>query len=106
MTGTTIHYEKPQHACISIEKPQVAHGPAIHRLVAACKPLDLNSRYAYLLLCEHFARTCVIARDPSLDTEFPDTSLVEAVQRNVEDGAHFEWQMRPQVVAALRALNF
>ena len=50
--------------------------------------------------------TCVIARDPSLDTEFPDTSLVEAVQRNVEDGAHFEWQMRPQVVAALRALNF
>jgi hypothetical protein len=49
--------------------------------------------------------TCVIARDPSLDTEFPDTSFLEAAMRNIEAG-HFEWQMRPQVVAALHALNF
>jgi L-2,4-diaminobutyric acid acetyltransferase len=29
--------------------------------VAECPPLDLNSRYAYLLLCAHHAGTCVIA---------------------------------------------
>ena len=49
--------------------------------------------------------TCAIARDPNLDTEFPDTSLLEAVIRNF-DQAHFEWQMRPQVVEALRSLNY
>ena len=49
--------------------------------------------------------TCAIARDPSLDTEFPDTSPLEAMMRSF-DTAHFEWQMRPQVVEALRALNF
>lgn len=41
--------------------PGVRHGAAIHRLVDACRPLDLNSTYAYLLLCEHFAETCVHA---------------------------------------------
>jgi len=49
--------------------------------------------------------TCAIARDPALDTEFPQTSLLEAVVRNMDTG-HFEWQMRPQVVEALKALGF
>ncbi|MBI1890246.1 MAG: diaminobutyrate acetyltransferase [Burkholderiales bacterium] len=38
-------------------------GAALHDLVAACPPLDLNSRYAYLLLCEHHAPTCVVAHE-------------------------------------------
>lgn len=49
--------------------------------------------------------TCAIARDPNLDSEFPDTSLQEALLRNF-DQAHFEWQMRPQVVQALQSLNY
>jgi len=49
--------------------------------------------------------TCAIARDPALDDEFPETSLPDAVVRNMDSG-HFEWQMRPQVVEALRALGF
>ncbi|OZI23498.1 diaminobutyrate acetyltransferase [Bordetella genomosp. 9] len=44
--------------------PRVADGAAIHALVAACPPLDLNTVYAYLLLCEHFAQTCVVAESP------------------------------------------
>lgn len=40
-------------------------GRAIHRLVAQCPPLDLNSLYAYLLLSEHHADTCVLAEDDS-----------------------------------------
>lgn len=46
---------------VGLGAPRVCDGVAIHRLVAACKPLDLNSLYAYLLLCEHFAETCVRA---------------------------------------------
>lgn len=52
----------PRRAAVRISAPAVANGADIHRLVAACKPLDLNSRYAYLLLCEHFAETCALAR--------------------------------------------
>lgn len=40
-------------------------GQAIHRLVSQCPPLDLNSLYAYLLLSEHHADTCVLAEDSS-----------------------------------------
>ncbi len=36
-------------------------GAAIWDLVCRSKPLDENSCYAYLLLCEHFADTCVVA---------------------------------------------
>jgi L-2,4-diaminobutyric acid acetyltransferase len=61
MTGIAVCRQKPRPESIRISKPSVAHGPEIHRLVAACKPLDLNSRYAYLLLCEHYAETCALA---------------------------------------------
>jgi len=49
--------------------------------------------------------TCTIARDPSLDTEFPETSMLDGLLRGLES-QHFEWQMRPQVVEALRSLGF
>jgi L-2,4-diaminobutyric acid acetyltransferase len=45
----------------TLAPPGVRDGAAIHALVAASKPLDVNSVYAYLLLCEHFADTCVRA---------------------------------------------
>lgn len=52
--------------------------------------------------------TCAIARDPNLDLEFPDTSLQDTLERWIDDESfrHFEWQMRPQVVQALRALGY
>jgi L-2,4-diaminobutyric acid acetyltransferase len=62
MTGTTVRCAAPQPISARITQPEVSHGAQIHRLVAACEPLDLNSRYAYLLLCEHFADTCALAR--------------------------------------------
>jgi L-2,4-diaminobutyric acid acetyltransferase len=63
MTEITASYENTSCAgSIAIGAPVPADGAAIHRLVERCKPLDLNSRYAYLLLCEHFAATCVLAR--------------------------------------------
>ncbi|HEX8388620.1 MAG TPA: hypothetical protein VF636_06355 [Sphingomonas sp.] len=49
--------------------------------------------------------TCGIARDPSAEIEYPDTSMLESLERSV-GAAHFEWQLRPQVVQALRSLGF
>jgi L-2,4-diaminobutyric acid acetyltransferase len=44
-----------------LRTPQPADAASIHRLVVECPPLDLNSLYAYLLLTQHFSRTCVLA---------------------------------------------
>lgn len=46
---------------LTLRHLQRGDGAALHDLVAACPPLDLNARYAYLLLCEHFAQTSVVA---------------------------------------------
>ncbi|MCL7423146.1 MAG: diaminobutyrate acetyltransferase [Methylobacter sp.] len=35
-------------------------GPSMQALVEASPPLDNNSRYCYLLLCEYFADTCAV----------------------------------------------
>ena len=46
---------------VELRPPVVEDGPAIHRLISRCPPLDLNSPYAYLLLCQHFHGTSVVA---------------------------------------------
>lgn len=50
---------------IILRQPTRSDGHALHQLIAACPPLDLNSAYAYLLLCEHYAPTCVLAQSGS-----------------------------------------
>lgn len=46
---------------VVLRHPVLEDGTAVFDLVDACKPLDLNSHYLYLLQCSHFAPTCVIA---------------------------------------------
>jgi L-2,4-diaminobutyric acid acetyltransferase len=48
---------------ISYRRPDIRDGAQIHALVKACKNLDLNSLYSYLLLCKHFSDTCVVAEE-------------------------------------------
>jgi L-2,4-diaminobutyric acid acetyltransferase len=48
--------------------PQVADGLRIWRLIREAGTLDLNSTYAYLVLCRDFADTCLLAEhDGRLD---------------------------------------
>lgn len=53
--------EAASDQALLLRQPSRRDGAALHDLVAVCPPLDLNSRYAYLLLCEHHAPTSVIA---------------------------------------------
>ncbi len=46
---------------IVLRPPDRRDGAALYELIAHCPPLDLNSRYAYVMLCEHHAPTCVVA---------------------------------------------
>jgi len=47
--------------CFALRNPEYRDGAALHELVAACPPLDLNSAYAYLLVCQHHGATSVVA---------------------------------------------
>jgi L-2,4-diaminobutyric acid acetyltransferase len=46
---------------IVLRAPTAEDGPALHELIAACPPLDRNSRYCNLLQVSHFAATAVVA---------------------------------------------
>ena len=52
---------------IKLRNPNINDGSIIWELIRDCKPLDLNSSYLYLLLCQHFSETCFVAeRDSQL----------------------------------------
>jgi L-2,4-diaminobutyric acid acetyltransferase len=44
-----------------LRPPRPTDAPGLHRLIAACPPLDCNSAYAYLVICRDFAATSVVA---------------------------------------------
>jgi L-2,4-diaminobutyric acid acetyltransferase len=46
---------------VTLRAPTAEDGPALHDLIAACPPLDRNSRYCNLLQVSHFADTAVVA---------------------------------------------
>jgi diaminobutyrate acetyltransferase len=56
-----LHFRQVMEISSVVRQLSPNDGVALYELVAACPPLDLNSRYAYLLLCRHHAKTCVIA---------------------------------------------
>lgn len=78
--------EKP---AIVLRPPRQADGCAIHALVDACKPLDLNSVYSYLLICTHFAETSVVGEDPSGNI----ASLISAYRPPSQPDVLFVWQV-------------
>jgi L-2,4-diaminobutyric acid acetyltransferase len=46
---------------VTFRAPSGDDGAAVQELIRACGPLDTNSLYSTLLLCDHFADTCVLA---------------------------------------------
>lgn len=76
---------EPHRAVHTFRTPIVDDARSVAGLIAACPPLDPNSLYCNLLLCTHFAATCILAeRDGALDgwisgyrpPEDPDTLFV------------------------------
>jgi L-2,4-diaminobutyric acid acetyltransferase len=46
---------------ILLRQPKIEDRSQMWRLIQDCGSLDVNSTYAYLLLCKHFAKTCAVA---------------------------------------------
>lgn len=72
-----------------LRAPRLADGAAIHRLIADCPPLDLNSLYAYLLLCEHHSPTCVVAESAGGSID----GFISAYQPPGRPDVLFVWQV-------------
>jgi len=63
LTGTQKETNKAGR--FTFRAPVANDGPAMYDLVDRSHPLDLNSRYCYLILCEHFSSTSVVAEQKS-----------------------------------------
>jgi L-2,4-diaminobutyric acid acetyltransferase len=81
--------------------PHIDDSPAIYELIRSSPPLDLNSRYLYMLLTTHFRKTCIIAEltsengqgDPQLAGFLSGYRLPE------EPEVFFVWQVAVSSVA-------
>ncbi len=80
---------------VTLRPPQASDGKKIWQLVQDIRILDLNSPYAYFLLGEHFADTCVVAeRDDEI------VGFVSAYLDPKEPASLFVWQIG--VAASMR----
>jgi L-2,4-diaminobutyric acid acetyltransferase len=78
----------PALGSVVYRKPSLNEGKDIHGLVRSCEPLDLNSSYAYVLLCTHFADTCVVAEEQGRVVGF-----VSAYRKPADPDTAFVWQV-------------
>lgn len=73
---------------ILYRKPSRGEGKFLHALVGDCPPLDVNSAYAYMILCAHFADTCVVAEEQGRQVGF-----VSAYRKPADPDVLFVWQV-------------
>jgi L-2,4-diaminobutyric acid acetyltransferase len=83
------HQQPTQAEAHVLRVPRLTDGAAIHRLITECPPLDVNSLYAYLLLCEHFGATCVVAESAGGTID----GFISAYVPPARQGHLFIWQV-------------
>jgi len=71
-----------------LREPCISDGARICALVESCKPLDRNSAYCYLLLCHHFAHTCMVAESAGKIVAF-----LSGYRPPDREGVFFVWQV-------------
>lgn len=73
---------------VTYSEPKAKDGKEVCQLVKRCPPLDVNSEYLYLLMCEHFANTCVIAKTDSKIIGFISAYIIPTQKNTI-----FVWQV-------------
>lgn len=85
-------FNRLQEATIfSFEIPQKRDGRFVYDLIQSCPPLDVNSKYAYFLLCDHFASSSIICRDKSDNDKI--IGFVGGYRKPTEPETLFVWQI-------------
>lgn len=73
---------------VELRLPLIDDGKAIWNLVKETGVLDLNSAYAYLMLCKYFSDTCVVAEEQGRIVGF-----VSAFRSPKKQDILFVWQV-------------
>ena len=73
---------------IKLRKPDLNDGAEVYNLVKSSKPLDVNSLYCYLLICDHFNETSVVVQHKDSIKGF-----ISAYIHPKKDDTLFIWQV-------------
>lgn len=92
MVAAMLSNNIKQVPSLAFRQPTVEDGPFLFDLVNRSKPLDVNSRYLYLLQCSHFANTCAVAESGGLVQAF-----ISAYVRPDQPDTLFVWQVAVDV---------
>jgi L-2,4-diaminobutyric acid acetyltransferase len=80
--------EADKHQVILIRHARPEDGQKIWRLIRDIGVLDLNSVYCYLLICQHFRNTCLVA-----ETGGEITGFITAYKVPDDETTLFIWQI-------------
>jgi len=82
--------EHPDHDVhqLKMVEPRTEDGTELEKLVKECHPLEDNSVYAYLLLCAHFHKTCIVAKQHDQIVAF-----ISAYVKPEQPNTLFIWQV-------------
>jgi L-2,4-diaminobutyric acid acetyltransferase len=83
-----------------LRKPQKHDGAAVWELIARVGTLDLNSAYCYMLLCDRYQDTCVVA-----ESEDRIIGFVSALRLPTKPDRLFAWQIAVEPVQQGRGLG-
>lgn len=75
-------------SAVTLRSPRRSDAPALHALTDGTGVLDLNSPYAYILVCDHWAETSVVAELDGVVVGF-----VSAYRLPAEPTTLFVWQV-------------
>lgn len=84
----TISIQEQLKKTISLRSPRTTEGTAVWAFIRDVGNLDLNSAYCYMMLCDYFKDTCVIAE---VDGEL--IGFVSAFRPPGKSDTLFIWQV-------------
>ena len=76
-----------QVASLTLRQPVKEDGTKVYDLIRRAGTLDLNSAYCYLLLCDMFSQTCVVAEEDDRIVGF-----ISGFYRQEQPSTLFVWQ--------------
>lgn len=80
--------ENEPETSYNLREPVPEDGQHLYNLVSRSEPLDLNSLYAYILVCDHFRNTSVVAED-----EEGAAGFISGYSIPGKDNTLFIWQV-------------
>jgi L-2,4-diaminobutyric acid acetyltransferase len=91
LSSCTVFEQMQEVPIFTFEVPKKRDGREVYDFIRSNPPLDLNSRYAYFLLCDHFSDTSIICRNIGNKEEI--VGFIGGYRKPEEPETLFVWQI-------------